>query len=76
MSNQSDTYAEQGVMVGWKFLTGDINWQQYSGSWYRRLEDRQYQVIELINLKDAMGDDANVTYSISLRYVDLDEISG
>ena len=54
MSNQSNDYAEQSTMAGWKFLTGDFNWQQYGGSWYRAVGERQYQVIELINLKDAM----------------------
>ena len=75
MSNQSNDYAEQSTMAGWKFLTGDFNWQQYGGSWYRAVGERQYQVIELINLKDAMGEDAEVTYGVSLKYVDLDEIS-
>ena len=75
MSNQSNDYAEQSTMAGWKFLTGDFNWQQYGGSWYRAVGERQYQVIELINLKDAMGEDAEVTYSVSLKYVDLDEMS-
>jgi len=75
MSNQSDNYAEQSTMAGWKFLTGDFDWQQYGGSWYRRLGERQYRVIELINLKDAMGEESNVTYSVSLKYVDLDEMS-
>ena len=75
MSNQSDNYAEQSTMADWKFLIGDFDWRQYGGSWYRAVGERQYQVIELINLKDAMGDDAKVTYGVSLKYVDLDEVS-
>jgi len=61
-------------MTKWHFLTGDVNWSTYSGSWYRHISGRQYHVIELINLIDAMGDDAECTYDVSLKLIDLDTV--
>ena len=58
----------------WKFLIGDVNWQDYGGTWYRHVANRHYHVVELINLRDAMGEEAEVTYSVSLKSVNLDEV--
>jgi len=58
----------------WEFLIGDINWQAHGGSWCRHVANRHYHVVELINLRDAMGEEAEVTYSVSLKSVNLDEV--
>lgn len=55
-----------------KWIThGDID---YSGGFHRRISPREYQFIELTNLKEACGDDAQHTYLVELRYLDIDQI--
>ena len=68
---KSDHYLERSLMAGWQFLTGDVNFADYSGKWYRQIGDEVYHVIELVNMIDACGSDASYTYSVSLQEIDL-----
>jgi hypothetical protein len=43
-------------MKKYKFLSGDVNWKDYGGKWYRSLGDHIYFVVEFINFEDATGD--------------------
>jgi len=42
-------------MRAFKFLTGDVNWKDYGGTWYRSTGDHTYYTIEFINCEDATG---------------------
>jgi len=42
-------------MRGFSFLTGDVNWKEYGGTFYRSFGDGTYALIEFINLEDAVG---------------------
>lgn len=59
------------TMTNFAFLTGDLNWQEYGGLWYRRIAPKVYHVIELINLIDAIGEEAESTYGVELQEIDL-----
>lgn len=43
------------AMRGFSFLTGDVNWKEYGGTFYRSFGDGTYALIEFINLEDAVG---------------------
>lgn len=70
--NDLDHYLTQSLMSGWEFLTGDMNFVEYGGSWVKQLSDVRYLVIELINLKDAMGDKAEMVYDVGLKECDIE----
>jgi len=71
MNTNDNTYLEKTAMRGWEFLTGDINFQQYGGSWFRRIGPaRIYHVIELVNTTDK----SQYTYSVQLKEIDLDNV--
>ena len=38
---------------GFKFLTGDINFIEYGGTWYKTDDNETYTIIELINMEYA-----------------------
>jgi hypothetical protein len=52
----------------WQFLTGDVNWRDYGGKWYRVVDHSNkvdpkwhaplnaYHVLEFYNLEEATGD--------------------
>lgn len=72
-------YLENSVMRRWQFLTGDVSFQEYGGSWFREIAPRVYHVIELVNMVDAIGErdcerDNVDTYIVELKEIDLDEI--
>jgi len=64
-------YLEKTLMRGWTFLTGDVSFTDYGGSWYRMVGDGLYHVIELTNMVDACGNDADYTYHVRLVEVDV-----
>ena len=67
-----DHYLEKSLMTGWAFLTGDVNYKDYGGKWYRQVGDGLYHVIELINMVDAFGDDVDFTYMVTLQEIDVE----
>jgi hypothetical protein len=38
-----------------KWLTGDVNYTDHGGKWYRKVGPRNYHVIELMNWRDVTG---------------------
>lgn len=58
----------------WEFLTGDVNWNDYNGMWIRDIDHDTYQVIELINLHDAMDSNYKFKYLVELHEVTLSEV--
>lgn len=60
----------------WNY-SGDKNMLDYGGKNVRRSGDRQFQVVELINMDDACGRDneGQPKYIVELRLVDLNAIS-
>jgi len=63
-------------MAGWQFLTGDVKFTEYGGSWFRGIAPDVYHVIELGNWEDWIGQDAEggPTYNVSLKEIDLSVI--
>lgn len=41
------------AMRGFAFLTGDVNWKEYGGTFYRSFGDGTYALIEFIPLEEA-----------------------
>ena len=66
------------VMRCFKFLTGDINYALHGGAFYRRVSEKLYHVIELINLAEAgiLEEGDSGTYVVTLYLVDLDQEEG
>lgn len=58
-----------------RFLTGDINWQDYGGSFYRRVSPGVYHVMRVMNWVDAVGQreaaEVGYTYNVDLSEIDL-----
>jgi len=54
-----------------QFLTGDVNYLDYGGKWYRQVDATRYHVIELINYWEATGEKDMDKYYVSLSEVDL-----
>jgi hypothetical protein len=56
-----------------RFLTGDVNFTTYGGSWiskpFSNDDFTYYLVIELRNRQEDLGDDANPVYEISISAV-------
>lgn len=62
--------------TAWQY-TGDLSPEDYGGKWLRRVTGRQFQVIELTNMDEAIGERDNAgcpTYVVELSLVDLDAI--
>lgn len=56
-------------------LSGDVNFTDYGGTFYRLASARRYHVIEILNWEETCGDDAPAaTWNVSLSEVDLDAI--
>jgi hypothetical protein len=60
-----------GVSSVFHFLTGDMNWLDYGGKWYRKVADTRYHVIDLTNMWEATGDKSAPQYNVSLFEVDI-----
>lgn len=59
----------------WKFLTGDVNWEDYGGKFYRRVETRFF-IITVMNWFDAVGEDeATDEFNVSVDMCDLSELN-
>ena len=72
-------------MKSFRWLSGDVNWVNYGGKWYKRVEvsrfvDRiwkvrlnSYHIIEFINFEDATGElyYGKYPYTIEVSYIDL-----
>lgn len=60
-----------------KFLTGDINWQEYGGKFVsKKLNNGEFDywlIIEVINMLDATGDESAEKYAVSLLSVSPQE---
>ena len=48
----------------WEFLTGDCNYKEYGGKWYKEVNNRCYHVIELINMHEATGEENQPKYAV------------
>lgn len=62
--------------TAWQY-TGDLSPEDHGGKWFRRTIGCQFQVIELTNMDDAVGECDNAghpTYVVELALVDLDAI--
>ena len=57
-----------------RFLTGDVNFTDYGGKWWRSVGDRRFHVLELSNMDDLCGKDnaGQPPYLLELTEVDLD----
>ena len=55
--------------------SGDVNMLDYGGKNMRHIGKRAFQVIELINMWDATGEEDQAQYVVELRLVDLDAVS-
>jgi len=40
-----------------EFLTGDVNWEDYGGKWFRRLSPQRFQVVEILCWEEATGEE-------------------
>ncbi len=57
-----------------RFLSGDVNFQDYGARWYWQAAPGVYHVIKLDNQEECCGSDATETYWCDLRVVDLNAI--
>ena len=58
---------------GFKFLTGDINFIEYGGKWYKTDDNEGYDIIEIINTED-IGLEGAHKYIVDLSYVYLPDL--
>lgn len=58
-----------------RVLSGDRNFVDYGGKWYRKVAPGQYHILELTNMKEACGADADSTYCVDLSEIDLCYVS-
>ena len=56
-----------------QFLTGDVNWKDYGGKWFREIDPHEYYIIEFINWENATGEEFNHgnRYYVEGRLIDL-----
>lgn len=57
-----------------KWLTGDVNYVDHGGKWYRGIGPRNYHVIELVRLGEGLLDGHN-RYNVELSEVDVGALS-
>ncbi len=57
------------------WLTGDVNWKDYGGKWYRYDGYSCYTIIELINMDDACGDVSDGKYLVIVSDISLSDVS-
>jgi hypothetical protein len=66
-------------MLKFKFLTGDVNWQTYGGKFIsRKLNNSEFDywlILEVINLKEACGEDEPLTYNVSVSAIAPSQLS-
>lgn len=63
----SHPYQEMNMpkqMQNFRLLTGDVNWRDHGGKFYRRIEPQLYEVIEWARWSELVGEeDAPATYN-------------
>jgi len=61
--------------MSFKFLTGDVCWEDYGGKWYRKTGPKTFLIIEVMNWEDASGElgPGESTHNVSLSEVDLSD---
>jgi hypothetical protein len=64
------------TLTKWNY-SGDVNMLDYGGKNFRGIGNRQFQIVELINMDDACGRDneGQPKYIVELRLVDLASLS-
>jgi len=64
-------------MLKFKFLTGDMNWQEYGGQFVsKRLSNGEFDywiVLDFVNMHEATGDEDMPKYHVSVLAVSPDE---
>ena len=62
-----------GGHVPFKFLAGDVNWEEWGGKWIsKKLNNGEFDywlVIELVNMEEATGDTSGGKYMVTLSAV-------
>ena len=53
------------------FLTGDVNFREYGGTWYRVDSDTEFTIIEMVNMEDACNDISKGKYMAIISEVDI-----
>ena len=66
---------KQIEIKNYQFLTGDINFKEYGGQWYRCTGDKEYYVIESVNMENATGDISNGKYLFTVYSIDMDNLT-
>jgi len=64
----------EGMRTGWKFLTGDVNWEDYGGKWAKKAWDNSWWILRFENCEE-WGDGAT-GYSCDIQRIDLLEVPG
>jgi len=55
------------------WLTGDVNYREYGGTWYRRDDETTFTIIEMVNMENACGDISNGKYLAIVSEVDTSD---
>ena len=55
------------------WLTGDVNFREYGGTWVRRDDDTNFTIIEMVNMEDATGDISNGKYLAIVSEIYIDD---
>jgi len=63
--------ARKSKQSDWTEMCGDINWEDYGGSWGRKLRDGVWFVLRFTNMEDACGDAEPFLYHCDVLQVDL-----
>jgi len=60
----------------WKFLTGDVNWEEYGGKFVLRVAKRRFFIIDVLNWYETVGEDeATCEFNVSLDECDVSVLS-
>lgn len=74
MSTEKTGFAEFDATFD--FLTGDMDWEEYGGSWYRKV-DHRFHVVKIFDWREAVGEDEaseiDGTHHIELVEVDTND---
>lgn len=61
------------MMKKFQWLTGDVNYREYGGKWYRQDDKDLYTVIEMTNMEEACGDISNGRYLATVQEITTDD---
>ena len=59
----------------YRFLSGDVNYKDYGGKWYKLTDEREYYVIELVNMDNATGNTEKGKYLFLVYSIDLNDLT-